>query len=423
MIFQVSLNSLAARLALVGGAVLACALAAVIVASHFIVGTLTDKRYAWGRETLLVPASYFPNSARLNARLAEAEIVEADRDLASAEFHARRAAELSPYDYRCHLTIASVSEARGNRAAAEAALRAAMALAPNLTEVRWRLANLLVREGKLGESLALLETVNANDILRLPASLDLAWRASRGSFEMVEPTVPADPKARLTFAQFLLKQSRPAEAAAVFSQVDRRARLAWPESAAVLNSLIAAGRPDLARPAWLELVGAGAAQSSPVWNGGFESDTFKDFSQFDWSIGRSDYARIGIDATVAHGGARSLKIIFAGRDTTKLDGEVKQLVAVRPGARYRLECYVKTEGLVTTEGPRIVVTDGASNPIAASDPIASGSSDWRLLAVEFQAPPTASGVYITLRRKPRFSYEDPTLGAIWLDDFVMKEQE
>src|SRR5438045_9223265 len=100
------------------------------------------------------------------------------------------------------------------------------------------------------------------------------------------------------------------------------------------------------------------AHSSPslVWNGSFEGKILKGFEQFDWTIGQSQYARIAITSGIAHSGARSLRIDFAGRDTTRLDEEIKQLVLVKPGVRYRLECFIKTEGLLTPEGPRLAVS-------------------------------------------------------------------
>jgi hypothetical protein len=363
----------------------------------------------------------------LNARLASAELSEADRDLASAKAHAQRAVNLSPNDHRLRITLASVEEASGDRAAAEATLEAARELAPNYWSVHYRLGNLLIRQGKLDESLEHLRiAVAANDTL-LPGTLDMLWRASRGDDNAVETITGPNPKARLTLAQFLLKASRPTEAARVFGGIDRAGRLASStESATFLNSLIAAGELIPARALWSELVGADR-QSTTVSNGGFETDVLKDLAQFDWSFGRNEYARFAMDTAVAHGGSRSLRIEFVGLDTAQLDNEVRQLVLVRPGTRYSLECYTKSRELETPEGPRLVVTSNASPEwIAASEPVATGSSDWRRLAVDFVAPQNTSGttsaVYLSIKRKPKFSYDEPTRGTVWFDDFALKEQ-
>ncbi|HEX8087201.1 MAG TPA: carbohydrate binding domain-containing protein [Blastocatellia bacterium] len=426
MVLELELKKFATRLAVIAVALLVCSLLMTVIISRFVVGTLSDNRLGVSRGLLAAPVEYFPNSARLNARFAEAEMAESDRDLDRAEFHALRAINLSPNDYRFQLILAAVREAKGDRAAAEEALKAARSLAPNDRDVHWRLANVMLREGKLVASLEEFRVAAAANPALLPGTLDLIWRASRGNFEAVEAVTGADPKSRLALAQFLVSKSRIAEASNVFRSVDRSARLTAAESGAVLTSLISAGQADLARELWANLVAEGDAQPQLVWNGSFEADLLKNFSQFDWTFGRSEYARLSFDGGHAHTGARSLRVDFLGRDTTKLDGEIKQLIVLRPGARYRLECYVKSEGLVTPEGPRVVVTDNASNWVAASEPVLPGSNDWKLLAVEFVAPSynttSASPVLISIKRKPKFSYDEPTQGAIWFDDFTIKEQ-
>lgn len=427
MVIKLNLTKRIARLSLAIGAVAGCSLLVVIIVSRFVIGTLADDRLAVTREMLQVPVEYFPGSARLNARLAAAELSEGDRDLARAEFYAQRAVNLSPYDYRFRLTLASIKEALGDRSAAEESLESARSLAPNYWSVHYRLGNLLVRVGKLPQSLEEFRVaVIANPEL-LPGTLDLVWRASRGDVNAVQTVTGSDPKAKLTLAQFLLTMSRPVEAANVFSSIDRSDRIASPQtSSAFLNSLIAAGKLETARDLWIDLAGSDR-QSALIWNGGFEADIEKNFAQFEWSFGRTEYARLAIDATVARTGSRSLRIEFAGRDTTQLDNEIRQLVPLRPGVQYRLECYAKTSGLETPEGPRVVVTDGVSASwIAASEPVAQGSNDWQHLSVDFVTPGNANGgaagIFVSIKRKPKFSYDEPTRGTIWFDDFSMRER-
>lgn len=426
MVLKLTLSKPSARFAFGMSVLAGSSLLVVIVISRFVIGTLADHRVQVTREMLQVPVSYFPNSARLNARIAAAELSEADRDLASAKAHAQRAVNLSPNDHRLRITLASVEEASGDRAAAKASLEAARDLAPHYWSVHYRLGNLLIREGNLGESLESLRiAVAANDKL-LPGTLDLLWRASRGDVNSVSTVAGSGPKARLTLAQFLLKMSRPAEAAKVFGSIDRAERLASStESSAFLNALIAAGELEAARALWGEVARADQ-QSTLLWNGGFESDVLKNFAQFDWSFGRSEYARFAMDTAVSHGGSRSLRIEFAGLDTTQLDNEVRQLVVVRPGVRYLLECFAKASDLETPEGPRVVVSGSASADwIAASEPVAKGSREWQRLTVDFVAPQSTNGansaVYIAIKRKPKFSYDEPTRGTVWFDDFALKE--
>ena len=95
------------------------------------------------------------------------------------------------------------------------------------------------------------------------------------------------------------------------------------------------------------------------------------------------------------------------------------------GARYRLECYAKAEKLVTTEGPRIAVTTRAGDVIAVSEPVFAAQVGWQQLAIEFTAPQIPEGqqpaFYVTVRRKSKFSYDEPTTGTVWFDDFKLTE--
>jgi hypothetical protein len=197
-----------------------------------------------------------------------------------------------------------------------------------------------------------------------------------------------------------------------------------PQSAELIGSLLSLGLGEQARGLWARLVGGAHASAPPdIWNGNFESDISKKLPHFDWSVTRNEYAVPGIDSGTAHTGSRSLKIDFTGRDTTRLDGQVKQTVVLRPNTRYRLECYVKTERLDTPLGPRIVISDtSSSTEWAASEPIPSGSSDWRKIAIDFTTPPNAGSAILAIKRIPQFSYDEPTRGTVWFDDFALNRQ-
>jgi hypothetical protein len=249
---------------------------------------------------------------------------------------------------------------------------------------------------------------------------------SAGNLAAVRAVTPRDPKSQLLFAQFLLKQKRAPDAITVCSGIEREALVSLPEFPGFIDALVSDGRIEEARGLWVGLVGGVYAQPGHplpgVWNGDFESDAPKNLAQFDWSINRNEYAVPTVDSTTSHSGARSLRIDFTGRDTTRLDGQVKQTVILRSGARFRLECYVKTEGLESPKGPRVVISDlGSSAEIATSDPIPDGSQDWRRITIDFTAAASARAGVVSIRRIPEFSFDKPTRGIIWFDDFVLTE--
>jgi hypothetical protein len=229
-------------------------------------------------------------------------------------------------------------------------------------------------------------------------------------------------KSRLVLARFLLGKSRAEDALGVLAAIDHGELVASSEGEDFLNALMNTKRLSLAHDFWLKLKGASGVRPPMVWNGGFESDIAQQLNQFDWAIKRSDYVRISLDPNVYHSGSRSLRLDFVGRETTRLDQEVKQVLIVTPGRRYRVECFVKTAEFETPDGPRLVVLDGKSpESLYQSEPIAGGSSDWRRLSLTFTAPEGVEGVQLLVRQIPRYSYVEPTRGTLWFDDFTIAE--
>jgi hypothetical protein len=424
MVLEIRVVKPAAKAAAILIAVGITALLTFAILVNFVVGVFSDERVSLSRDLLADGVAYAPNSAPLLARLAAAEMREEERDLSRAEDYCTRAVRISPWDYRHRLLLAMIKEAEGDRIGAEQSLEDALALAPNYKDVHWRMANLLLREGKLPRAVAEFRTATLSDISLLPATLDLLWRASEGNVAVVRAATGNDPKSRLALAQFLLKQSKTSEAVAEFDGIERNA-LELPGRSAFIDALMAQGHLAEARELWVGMVGGDSRETGSVgvWNGGFESEISGILGQFDWAITRNVYVTPGIDTSIGHTGQRSLRLDFLGRDTTRVDGQVKQMIVVHPGARYRLEYFVKAQGLATPEGPRVVLTDVTSSiEIASSDPVAAGSYDWHRVAVEFAAPPSARAVWVTIRRIPRFSYDDPTQGVVWFDDFTLSEQ-
>jgi tetratricopeptide (TPR) repeat protein len=401
-----------------------CLLLSVVCLATFVVGAVADPKVELSREVLAALVKYLPDSAIVHERLARAELAETvDYEVAAAraEDHASRAVKLSPWDYRLRLLLASAREARGDLKGAEESLRAALVLAPNYTEVHWRLANLLLRAGKLGQALGEFRLATSASEELVPTTLALVWRASSGNPAAVEAATNERPRARLELARFLLAQARVEEAVAIFRRIDRHARLGEEGSGAFLDRLIELGSVKVAGQLWQELIVGAASERPLIWNGGFESEIKPALAQFDWKLSSNSFARITLDTKVAHSGRRSLRVDFLGRDTTRLEKEVSQLILVRAGARYRLSCFVKTRDLVTPEGPEVVLSHPAASWTASSAPITAGSHDWQPVVFEFVAPAEASALYLQVKRVPRFSYDEPTRGTVWFDDFTLLE--
>lgn len=424
MILQFSVESLRAKLVTGIVALVLFGLLVIVALWYVVVGTLTDDRISIPRDVLRTGIEYFPDSPRLHARLAAAEFRAIDRDLSRAEVHLRQAIELLPGEYTYRLLHGDILEAQGQRAEAEKAYREALRLAPNYLEVHWRLANNLVRQGKVNESLDSFRRATNRNLMLLPNAYDLIWNVSNGNLDAIRSITSALPKAQLTLAQFLVRQAKFAEAAEVYRRLERPTRRREPESAAIITALIAANQVPLARELWGDVMTEEPGKPQPLlWNGSFETPIVPALAQFDWTIKDNDYMRAAIDPQTAHSGTQALRLAFLGKDTARVDGEIKQLLLVKPGRRYRLEAHYKIRDLTTPMGPRVVITDHSSPTVlAASDPLPEGTHAWQALSVEFTAPANATAVFVQIQRIPKYSYDDPTRGYVWFDDFVLKEQ-
>src|SRR5262245_7543748 len=296
-----------------------------------------------------------------------------DRTAERAVYYAARAVKLAPLNYEFRILLAAAKELGGDIAGAESELRTALKLAPHLVTVHWRLANLLLREEKLDLAISSFRSANEADTNLLIPTINLLWQASDGNIEPLKAVVGSDPRSQLTLAQFLVQQGQFETAVKIANGIDRRSILNHPESGKLLDALISSGQIELANKVWRNFFGAG--DQPLIWNESFETPIR--FTQFDWNISQSKYAKIGITAVNARSGRRSLIISYRGIDTTSLNSEIHQLVMVRPGARYTLKCYVKAEKLDTPDGPQIVVTaQDSPTPIAATAVVQPGSYDW-----------------------------------------------
>lgn len=426
MRIEFSLNRPIARVALAVLAFLTCGLLLVLTAIHFVVSVYAFPRTTLTRDEVSAAAAYLPNAPELQALLAEVEMAEASDHKASAEraiTAANRAVNLSPARYDYHMLLSVARELNGDRTGAVASMRDALSRAPNRAELQWRLANLLVRNQKLDESLPLYaRTVSSRPVL-LTQTLNLLWALSDGRLDVVEKGVGETPKARIDLAFFLLRKGKLGEAVAIFKKIPPETRREMDETQSFITGVMLAGQLQLAKDLWGELIADKAEETNPaVFNGSFERDGRKILDHFDWAIGSNQWMRAGIDPSVSHSGKRSLRIDFLGVDTTRMDREIRQQIVVLPGHRYTLECFVKAELFSSPEGPHLAVTsiDG-SQVYASSEQVASGTYDWKKLSVDFSVPVGMPTVLISIKRTPQFKFDDPSRGSLWFDDFAVIE--
>lgn len=424
------LSSVALRVLAFGLALILCAGLAGAEIRRFVTNVVASPGLPIDLTMLESAAAYFPNSAKVRARLAS-RMVESQLDgkqsheaLAETAFrHAAKAVELAPANYEYRVLLSAAAELKGDGATAESALREAARLAPNNVSVRWQMANLLLRTGKVEESLGEFRYVAETDPRRLPNALDLLWRATGGDLSVLERVLGADPKARLTYAEFLTEQNLFEAAAQAFARCDRANRLQSPLTGRVLDAFLKSGQWEWADRLWRDTMATdNQADNALLWNGSFEHAPRKGLTQFDWHLNDNNFAKLAIQAG-GKSGQRALRLAYLGVDTTRLESEAQHLLYLKPGATYRLECFAKPERLVTDEGPKIAVVRADTREVLAdSVPVSTAANAWQLLAVDFVVPAESPAVMVTIRQIPRYRFTEPTQGVIWFDDFTLKTQ-
>lgn len=431
MKFSVSLSSVISRWGLIGLALVLFSGVVVFASLRFVTSVVANPRLQVDLSTIESAVSSFPNSAKLQARLAarliesSSENAESHESMAERAFrHASRAVVLAPENYEYRLLLAAAAESRGEMQIAENALHEAIRLAPSDINVRWQMANLLLRLGKIDQSLSEFRLVAAADRLRLPIVMNLIWQATNGNLEMLERAIVSAPEARLELASFLVEQSQFDAATRVFGQIDRDSRLKSQASGRFFDLMLKAGQWQSAGRLWRNtVVGAEENERELLWNGSFEHQVPKWLMHFDWQLGQSKFARFQLSTVRAHSGQRSLTISYQGMDTTKLDGEVHRLVLVQPGTAYRLEFFARTEQLLTPDGPQLAILRADNREvIASSSPVPYGSNDWQMMTIDFTAPPDLQAVLVAVKQTPRYSYVEPTTGMVRFDDFNLRAQ-
>ncbi len=349
----------------------------------------------------------------------------ATNDFSQAIEFFRRATQQDPHQTDYWLDLAMAYENAGEPAQAGEAFHKAKAAYPLSAEVAWRQGNYLLRQGRTAEALDEMRRGVAGDTALVPLAASRALRATGDIQRVLTDVVPATREAHLSALDAFVAEGAPDPALAVW---ERLVRLDQPLDLRLANPLVdelsAAGRLGEAQMVWKEaLIASGAfpkgtANIPLVTNGGFEGDITN--GGFDWHTYPAMGVRYDYDSTIAHSGARSLRITFEGLSNLAFT-QVSQNVPVDPQRRYRLSAYLHAESITTESGIRLLVfhPGGPGTPDVFS-PDLVGTQPWRLNEVEFTTGPATRMVEIHLGRLPSVKLDSKIRGIAWVDDVTLE---
>jgi tetratricopeptide (TPR) repeat protein len=363
-----------------------------------------------------------PQTHFSSAIIYEKSFLPDDLPKSLAEFE--QSVALSPFDFRFWFELGKARERNGDAQGAESALRKALELAPNYSQVQWTLGNFLLREGKSDEAFAEIRKAAEGDKNFANPAVASAWQLFQGDAAQIKKYVGDSVNLKAAFALVLAKEKRFDDAFEVWNSLPENLRKDDFRSNGeeIYQKMLEAKKYRPALQIYSQIAESDEKKFAlgKITNGGFEADTPKTPSVFEWQIAEGVEPQIGIDNTQKHGGNISLKLIFNTSDGRAFRN-VSQSVAVESNRKYVFEIFYKSE-LKTSATVKWEIVDAADGKVLASTEAIAANADWTSLKTEFTALETTEAVTIRLVRVSCNSTLCPISGKIWFDDFSLNNQ-
>jgi hypothetical protein len=338
------------------------------------------------------------------------------------------AAEKSPFDAQPWLDLGAAQELAGQVGDAEASLRRADYLAPNLPGFQWAIANFFLLHGNVDESLRHFRIVLAGTPQYNAIIFSTAWKAVGNADEILAKVIPDNVNPQIGYMYYLAGQKKVDDAQKVWARVAANPEtFTAHEVAPYIDFLLRSHESEDAYRDWTDLEKRGLvkAPSEPgnlVRDGDFETET-AGFG-FGWNFYPPQGVYVGLDTTTFHSGARALLIRFPGK-VNYFFRNVCQNVRVSPGLDYRARAFMKTDGITTNSGPRLEVLDpyDPKQLDLLSDQLTGTNAAWSLLTVNFTTKPDTRLVEVCVTRLPSDKLDNLIEGRVWVDDVSLVKVE
>lgn len=345
---------------------------------------------------------------------------EADVKLSLAEYE--KAAALSPNNYLCWLELGHARERNGDSTGADLALKKALDLAPNYSDVQWAYGNALLRAGRPNEAFEQIRKSASAKPEFGNAAVVIAMQTFDGDANIVRQALGNTSRINAAIMAFFNGQKRFADAATAWEQIPMEERRTSYKDAGTALATTFLGAKQFRSAA--RIFGDISEMRKPIGiieDGGFETGVkLTGAGAFEWQIASGAEPQVALSTAQKHSGNSSLLFVFNTMQAADFR-PVVQTVAVEPGANYEFEAFCRTE-LKTQATVRWEVADAMDGKVLAkTEPIAA-NTDWFQLKVKFIVPITSDGVTIRLVRADCQSSVCPINGRLWCDDISIHQQ-
>jgi tetratricopeptide (TPR) repeat protein len=333
------------------------------------------------------------------------------------------AVTLNPYVARYWLDLAGAYQIADRATDEEQSVEQAVAADPTTPHVAWEAANFFLLQGDQPKALRNFHVVLDNDPELVESALQICWRATADTNQMINLVLPRRADLYLSFLQLLISKQETIAAEDVWNHLIAlnqgfSTKLAFP----YLQFLIEKQEVAPAQVAWRQLADINSSlapylpnRDNLIVNGGFEEKMLN--GGFDWWYKWNPHAATAIDTSEFHTGTRSLSVIFDGQSSA--DVGIVQLVVVKPGTKYEFGSQAKTVDIDSASGPRFAIVDAYTNaPYVLTDDLL-GSTPWHLQQAQFETGPNTNLVALKIVRQPAA----PLIrGKLYVDDLSLIEK-
>lgn len=343
-------------------------------------------------------------------------------DPVKAVSYYRRAVALNPLQAQAWVGLSRSLLHMGKTSEADYALDRSVRLEPTDPDFMWEASNFWLMNGHVDRAVAALRKF----ILLAPENqlpvYDLCWKLQLGNDYIIRNLLPHQYDYERTYLNYLISADMPAEAEEIWklidkNSLDRRLFIRY------INFLINCGLYDRAEKDWRDIetrsLGLKSGTSFPlIWNADFENEIMN--GGFGWIVGNADGVEPFIDDSVHMNGNHSLGVTFTGKNPGVTIA--RQVVRVRPGARYSLRAYIRTEAITSSNGIFLAVTGlGCSGLNGKSDSL-TGTNFWRRVRIDFEVPQSCFAAVIAIRRERSNKLDNKITGTAWIDSLSLREQ-
>jgi Flp pilus assembly protein TadD len=360
--------------------------------------------------------------------LAAAATEQSPARFAQALAELRAAVKMSPEDYRVWLALGRALDREGSEKEAREALERAAKLAPSHFDPHWTLGNHLLRAGEREAAFAQFRAALASRPSALNLIFDYGWATFGGDGQAIFRVLQPPDSIRAQFASLLIARGKAAEALQIWRAGNYGSTASDPEVRIVTQTLIENGKMADAYSVWF---GAQTTEhpapdaGSLIANGGFESQVSLESAPpfLAWLIKPQRGLTFGLDREVKQEGAYAFRAGFDIRENVDLTIAV-QTVPVKKSTPYQLSYTARTRNLENLSNPQIELFDaGNQSRLSVSvPPFRNGDSDWKYYTLDFTTSPETEAVTLRIRRPSCNDPPCPFGGRIWLDDFKLTEK-